>query len=162
MDQNATRRLITSMRDSGKLLPETVEEMDDYLEELKDGPLDKMDTEYLQGLAQRLGFASGGTAPAAASDEDDADDDEAGEWADDVDDADDDALAEATDRIEALEARLAAAQTAVGRARDLFGEIKGAPDADKDESADAPADSGPMDALGTALDEAADALAERA
>lgn len=155
MDQNATRRLIVSMRDSGKLLPETVEEMDDYLEDLKDGPLDKMDTDYLQGLAQRLGFASGGAKPAAANDEDDADEDEAGEWAEDFDDADDDALAEATDRIEALEAQLAAAQTAVDRARDLFAEINGsAVDGEA-------ADSGQVEALGATLDEAAEALADR-
>ena len=153
MDQNATRRLILSMRDSGKLLPETVEEMNDYLEDLKEGPLDKMDTDYLQGLANRLGFASGGPGPAAANDDDDEDD--TGEWADDFDDGDDEALAEANDRIETLEAQLAAAQTAVGQARDLFDQIN--------ESAEdgAAADSGQVEALGTALNEAADALAER-
>ena len=134
MDKNATKRLILTMRDSGKLLPETVEEMNDYLEELEEGPLDKMDTDYLEGLASRLGFAKGGGRPASAdasadtsdADEDEDDEDFESEWADDLEDADDEALAEATERIEALEAQVAAAQTAVGRARDLYAEITGA------------------------------------
>ena len=48
-------------------MPETEEELQEYLEEVERGPLDKMDEDYIHGLARRLGVASGGAAPSGAA-----------------------------------------------------------------------------------------------
>jgi len=66
------------MLDSGDLLPETVEELQEYLGEIdRAGSLDPTDTDYVHGLAQRLGITgkrggpgNGASAhsPAAAND----------------------------------------------------------------------------------------------
>lgn len=149
MDANHTRRLIQTMLDKGDLMPETVEELQDYLADLDKGELDSADAKYIDGLAQRLGFSKGGPAP--ANDDIDADDDDL-----DFDAADeDDELAEAESRIAELETNIAAQQemaeiasAAVGRAQELVASLRDAENADGEK----------LDALDAALTEAADAL----
>ena len=149
MDANHTRRLIQTMLDKGDLMPETVEELQDYLSDLDKGELDTADAKYIDGLAQRLGFSNGG--PVAANDDQDADDGDL-----DFDAADDDdALAEAESRIAELESNLAAQQemaevasAAVGRAQEVIVGLRDAENADAEK----------LDALDAALKEAADAL----
>lgn len=151
MDANHTRRLIKTMLDKGDLMPETVEELQDYLADLEKGELDSADAKYIDGLAQRLGFGTGGPAP-ANDDADDADDDDLDF---DAADDDDDDLAEAEDRIAELETNMAAQQemaevasAAVARAQALTADLRGAENADAEK----------LDALDAALKEAADAL----
>ncbi len=154
MDANHTRRLIQTMLDKGDLMPETVEELQDYLADLDKGDLDSADAKYIDGLAQRLGFSTGGPAPA----NDDSDDSE-----DDLDfdaaDEDDDDLAEAESRIAELEANLAAQQemaeiasAAVERAQTVIAGLRDAENADAEK----------LDALNAALTEAANALPRKA
>ena len=153
MDANQTRRLIQTMLDKADLLPETAEELEDFLADLDKGDLDSADAKYVQGLAQRLGFSSGAPAP-ANDDGDDIDDDLDFDPADDDDD-----LAEAQSRIADLESYLAAQQemaeisgTAVERAQAVVAELRDAenPDAEK------------LDALDAALTEAAESLPRKA
>lgn len=157
MDANHTRRLIQTMLDKGDLMPETVEELQDYLADLDKGDLDSADAKYIDGLAQRLGFSKGGPAP-ANDDSDDSDDSE-----DDLDfdaaDEDDDDLAEAESRIAELESNLAAQQemaeiagAAVERAQTVVAGLRDAENADAEK----------LDALDVALTEAADALPQKA
>lgn len=63
MDANYTRRLIKKMLDSRDLMPETREELAEYLSDLDKGELRPDDAAYVEGLARRLGLAAGG-APA--------------------------------------------------------------------------------------------------
>ncbi len=152
MDANHTRRLIQTMLDKGDLMPETVEELQDYLSDLDKGELDSADARYIDGLAQRLGFSKG--APAPANDDSDADDDDL-----DFDTADDeDDLAEAETRIAELESNLAAQQemaeiagAAVERAQGVVAGLRDAENADTEK----------LDALDAALTEAADALPQK-
>jgi hypothetical protein len=54
------------MLDSGKLLPETTDELQEFLEEIdKNGSLDRMDADFVQSLAQRLGFGGKGKGKGA-------------------------------------------------------------------------------------------------
>jgi uncharacterized coiled-coil protein SlyX len=153
MDANQTRRLIQTMLDKGDLMPETAEELQDYLADLDKGELNNEDAKYIEGLAQRLGFSKGGPAP--ANDDQDADEDDL-----DFDAADeDDDLAEAESRIADLESNLAAQQemaeiagAAVERAQTVIAGLRDAENADAEK----------LDALDTALTEAADALPRKA
>ena len=92
MSATDTKSLIKTLLAKSDLMPETEEELREYLEEVERGPLDKMDEDYVHGLARRLGVASGGAAPAAGPDADDEDAAPvAAAW--DDDDEDDDRLA---------------------------------------------------------------------
>ena len=73
MDANRTRRLIKTMLDSRSLMPETREELAEYLADLDKGELHADDAAYIEGLARRLGHAAGG-APANSNAPDDTDD----------------------------------------------------------------------------------------
>jgi hypothetical protein len=80
MDSSSTQRLIKKMLASSELMPETREELQEYLDDLEKGSLHPDDASYVEGLARRLGFAEGG-APAAglgAGSGDDDDDDDGG------------------------------------------------------------------------------------
>lgn len=70
MDASHTRRLIKSLLDSRGLMPETREELAEYLADLDRGELHPDDAAYVAGLARRLGYAAGG-APAASGAADD-------------------------------------------------------------------------------------------
>ncbi len=154
MDANHTRRLIQKMLQKGDLMPETVEELQDFLADLDKGELDRADAKYIEGLAQRLGLGSGGPAPANDDSDDDDDDDLDFDAAEDDDD-----LAEAEARIAELESNLAAQQemaeiasAAVGRAQELSAGLRDGENADAEK----------LDALDAALTEAADALPRKA
>jgi len=55
------RTLIRQLLDRSDLRPETVEELQDCLEEIDSkGSLNRMDMDYVQGLTQRLGLKAGG------------------------------------------------------------------------------------------------------
>ena len=153
MDANQTRRLIQTMLDKADLLPETAEELQDFLADLDKGDLDSADAKYVQGLAQRLGFNSGAPAP-ANDDGDEIDDDLDFDPADDDDD-----LTEAHSRIADLESNLAAQQemaeiagTAVERAQAVVAGLRDAENADAEK----------LDALDAALTEAAESLPRKA
>jgi len=128
MTATDTKSLIKTLLAKSDLMPETEEELREYLEEVERGPLDKMDEDYIHGLARRLGVASGGAAPAAGSDAGDAgdagDDDEkddapvAAVW--DDDEEDDDRLAELEDEIAAARSALDGAASSIDRARQLL------------------------------------------
>lgn len=155
MDANHTRRLIQKMLDKSDLMPETAEELQDYLSDLDKGDLDSNDARYIEGLAQRLGLSSGGPVP--ANDDADADDDDLDFDAADDDDGGD--LAEAETRIADLESNLAAQQemaeiagAAVKRAQTVIAGLRDAENADAEK----------LDALDAALTEAADALPRKA
>jgi hypothetical protein len=56
------------MLDSGKLLPETTDELQEFLEEIdKNGSLNRMDADFVQSLAQRLGFGGKGKGAGASA-----------------------------------------------------------------------------------------------
>lgn len=118
MSANDTKRLIKTMLDKGDLLPETEEELRDYLEALKQGPLDKMDESYIRGLARRLG--GGGSAPSAAEDEDDEEDEYDDDEADPEDDEDEEIEWEEEDgedgRLEELQAEAASVHAVLAEA----------------------------------------------
>lgn len=76
MDASSTQRLIKKMLASSDLMPETREELQEYLDDLEKGSLHPDDARYVDGLARRLGFADGGARPAGAAGEADDDDDE--------------------------------------------------------------------------------------
>ena len=72
-NDNNTRQLIRRILDKGGLLPETVDDLQDYLEEIdKKGSLDPMDADYVQGLARRLGIAGKGAQAETAAEEPEA------------------------------------------------------------------------------------------
>jgi hypothetical protein len=77
MDSSSTQRLIKKMLASSELMPETREELQEYLDDLEKGSLHPDDASYVEGLARRLGFAEGGVPAAglgAGSGDDDDDD----------------------------------------------------------------------------------------
>ena len=73
MDVSTTRRLIKTMLDSRDLMPETREELADYLADLDKGALHPDDAGYIDSLARRLGYLDG-SAPAARTGDGDGDD----------------------------------------------------------------------------------------
>ena len=139
MTATETKTLIKTLLAKGDLMPETREELREYLDEVERGPLDKMDEDYVRGLARRLGVASGGAAaaggaataggataaggaaPASVSDADDDDDDApvADAWEDD-DDEEDDRLAVLEDEVAAARSALDGAAASVEQARQLL------------------------------------------
>ncbi len=122
MSATDTKSLIKTLLAKSDLMPETEEELREYLEEVERGPLDKMDEDYVHGLARRLGVASGGAAPAAGPDADDEDDAPvAAAW--DDDDEDDDRLAELEDEVAAARSALDGAAASVEQARQLLATI---------------------------------------
>ena len=173
MNASQTKTLIRKMIDSGKLMPETVEEMEDYLDDLSKGSLDKMDAQYVEGLARRLGFLTGKGGPASdagdatdAEEDADEDGDEAfddgfvDDFGDDFGDGDD----ETAERIAELEARLAdaaasaaAARDAIDRAQSLVDGLKGAATGE-----DTTPGAGSMEALRKTVEELDAALAQAA
>jgi len=160
MSATDTKSLIKTLLAKSDLLPETEEELREYLEEVERGPLDKMDEDYVLGLARRLGVAPGGAAPSGAApaarsepdaDAGDGDDDGDGDDEDDDapvaavwddDDEDDDRLAELEDEIAAARSALDGAAESVAQARQLLTTIYDADantikDVDPDEAATA-------------------------
>jgi uncharacterized coiled-coil protein SlyX len=130
MNANTTRSLIKTMLASGELMPETVEELEEYLQEIDKGTLDAMDVDYVQGLAKRLGFAKG-RAPAAAAAEaaeadEEADEDEADAAAERAAEADAAAerAEEAEVRVAALEATLESREAALASVRQSIGDAR--------------------------------------
>lgn len=138
MDATTTRRLIKKMLDSRDLMPETREELAEYLSDLDKGTLHADDAVYIQGLARRLGHADGGRPadPYAAEAMGDS-------LAEDFSDDDGDGTAAAVQAEIALRA-VAQAQALAARLR-----------------AAGPGDTATLDALEKALGEAAEALAPR-
>jgi hypothetical protein len=129
MSATDTKSLIKTLLSKSDLMPETAEELREYLEEVERGPLDKLDEDYVHGLARRLGVAPGGAAPAAGpADPADPDDDDvedapvAAVW-DDADDDDDDRLAELEDEIAAARSALNGAADSIAEAQVLLATI---------------------------------------
>ena len=67
MDSSSLQRLIKKMLDSSDLMPETREELEEYLTDLNNGTLHADDASYIEGLARRLGYAEGGAPPSGGS-----------------------------------------------------------------------------------------------
>lgn len=105
MNPTATRRLIRRMLDSRTLLPETAEELKEYLQDLDRGALDPADDAYVHQLAHRLGLARGGKGKAEAepADNQEADEQPEDETAEDEQEAFDDPEEEETAAEEAYE-----------------------------------------------------------
>ncbi len=123
MTATDTKSLIKTLLAKSDLLPETEEDLREYLEEAERGPLDKMDEDYVHGLARRLGVATDGAAAVAAvgpdgTDEEDDDAPVAAVW-DDADD-DDDRLAELEDEIAAARSALDGAAESIAEAQVLL------------------------------------------
>lgn len=138
MDATTTRRLIKKMLDSRDLMPETREELAEYLSDLNKGALHADDAVYIHGLARRLGHADGGR-PADPYAAEAMGDSPAEEFSDDGDGT-----------AAAVQAEIAL--RAVAQAQALAARLRAA----------GPADTATLDALDKALGEAAEALAPRA
>ena len=172
MNASQTKTLIRKMIDSGKLMPETIEEMEDYLDDLSKGSLDKMDAQYVEELARRLGFlASKGGPTSGAGDAADAEQD--GEEVPDdvfVDDFggdfndEDGEDGEAAERIAGLEARLADAAAGAAAARDAIDRARSRVDGLKNAAAgeDTTPGAGSMEALRKTVEDLDAALAQAA
>lgn len=144
MDANRTRRLIKTMLDSRSLMPETREELAEYLADLDKGELHADDAAYIEGLARRLGHAAGG-APANSNAPDDTDDTLPDEFA-----ADEDEEFSAT--AAAVQAEVAL--RAIEQARTLVARLR----EPKAEGETAGPDAPTLDEIDKALGDAADAL----
>ena len=158
MTATDTKNLIKTLLAKSDLMPETKEELREYLEEVERGPLDKMDEDYVRGLARRLGVASGDAAAATGSDDDGDEDDDApiaAAWEDD-DDENDDRLAALEDEVAAARSALDGAAASVEQARQLLTTIY-------DADANTIKDVDPADAAKAlhGIDEALAAAAER-
>ena len=148
MDAAYTRRLIKKMLDSRGLMPETREELSEYLTELDQGALHPDDAAYVEGLARRLGHSAGGPAANA----NDPDEDLAGDAPDDfADDEDDDTGGTAA----AVQAEIAL--RSIERARTLLAPLR----EPKGEGEAPPADRAILDDVDAALGDAAEALTRR-
>ncbi len=140
MDATTTRRLIKKMLDSRDLMPETREELAEYLSDLDKGALHADDAVYIHGLARRLGHADGGRPadPYAAEAVGDG-------LAEDFSDDDD-----GDGTLAAVQAEIAL--RAVTQAQALAARLRTA----------GPGDAATLDELEKALGDAAEALAPRA
>jgi len=146
MDVSTTRRLIKTMLDSRDLMPETREDLADYLSDLDKGELHPDDVAYVYGLARRLGHAEAGVPadPYAAE----AMGDSLGESLPGEDGGE-------SETASAVQAEIAL--RAVERAQALLARLReGGP-----ESAKAGADAATLEEIDKALDDAAEALAPR-
>lgn len=144
MDVSTTRNLIKKMLDSRDLMPETREELAEYLADLDKDALHADDVSYVYGLARRLGYSEAGVPadPYAAE----AMGDSLGEDFADGDEGESDTAA-------AVQAEIAL--RAVEQARALVTRMREAgPDG-------AGADAATLDELEEALGEAAAALTPR-
>ncbi|MEJ2760356.1 MAG: hypothetical protein P8126_02130 [Gammaproteobacteria bacterium] len=144
MDVSTTRSLIKKMLDSRDLMPETREELAEYLADLDKDGLHPDDVSYVYGLARRLGYSEAGVPadPYAAE----AMGDSLGEDFADTDEGESDTAA-------AVQAEIAL--RAVEQARALVTRMREAgPDG-------AGADAATLDELDHALGEAAAALTPR-
>ena len=144
MDANRTRRLIKTMLDSRSLMPETREELAEYLADLDKGELHADDAAYIEGLARRLGLAAGG-APANSNALDATDDTLPDEFADDEDE-------EFSAAAAAVQAEVAL--RAIEQARTLVARLRGPTPEGGAAGPDAPT----LDEIEKALGDAADAL----
>ncbi|MGH6619421.1 MAG: hypothetical protein ACREF6_07745 [Alphaproteobacteria bacterium] len=153
MDATNTRRLIKKMLDSRGLMPETREELADYISDIDKGELRPDDAAYVEGLARRLGLAAGG-APAnphaadAVGDDLDDDLDEDFPGGDDADFGDTAAAAQAEIALRAIEQ----ARALLARLREPKAEEAGS---------GAQADTATLDEIEKALGDAAEALTPR-
>jgi hypothetical protein len=143
MDANHTRRLITNMLDSRTLLPETREELAEYLAERDKGELDPDDAAYVEGLAQRLGHAPGGATTNSHAP------DSADELPGDFPGEDDEEFSATAAAVQAE-----VALRAIERARTLVAKLR----EPKPEGRAADADAATLDEIETALGDAAEAL----
>ncbi len=142
MDVSTTRRLIKKMLDSRDLMPETREELAEYLADMDKGELHSDDVAYIFGLARRLGHSEAGVPadPYAAE----AMGDSLGEDFDDDGDSDTAAAVQAEIALRAVEQ----AQAVVARMREAGASGAGA-------------DAATLEELDKALGEAAQALTPR-
>ena len=147
MDATHTRRLIKKMLDSRALLPETREELSEYLADLDKGELRPDDAAYVEGLARRLGHASGG-APADSNASDSADDALPGDFPGEDDD-------EFSVTAAAVQAEVAL--RAIERARTLVAKLR----EPKPEGNAADAGAATLDEIEKMLGDAAEALTRR-
>jgi hypothetical protein len=146
MDVSIVRPLIKKMLDSRDLMPETREELAEYLAELDKGELHPDDVAYVYGLARRLGYSEGGVPadPYAAE----AMGDSLGEEFPGGDDGDGDSETAAAVRAEIALRSVEQAQALVARLRQTG-------------AGGAGADAATLDEIEKALGDAAEALKPR-
>jgi hypothetical protein len=150
MDANHMRRLIKQMLDGRSLMPETREELGEYLSDLDKGALHPDDAAYIEELARRLGHGAVGAA--ANSNAADSPDDDLADGFPAIDDEDHDGFG-----VTAAAVQAEVALRAIEQARTLLATLQAQRAGGDAANPDAPT----LNEIEKALGDAADALTRR-